>query len=128
MIFIVGGNSQGKLDFALSLLGIGKDDVSDGGSCDFPSAFEKPVLDKLHLLVGRLVRSGVDPLEFALRGILVNPGITVICDEIGSGIVPVGKEDRQLRETVGTVQCELARRADRVYRVYCSIPTLIKGG
>lgn len=51
----------------------------------------------------------------------------IVSDEIGNGIVPINKEDRKWREETGRVLCELAKEADEVYRIYCGIPTKIKG-
>jgi adenosylcobinamide kinase/adenosylcobinamide-phosphate guanylyltransferase len=127
MIFILGGNSQGKLDFARSLLRFPAENVTDGENCGLTEAFDKPVLNKLHLLIKRLLESGTDPWETIRAGIERNPDMTIICDELSCGVVPVGKEERELQEKVGRIQCEIAKRAEKVYRVFCSLPVLLKG-
>lgn len=132
MNFIIGGNSQGKLEFALTLLSentsaiSAADTVADGAVIAWADAFSRPVLDRLHLLIKRLVDHGIDPYEFVERGLAANPSITVICDELSTGVIPIAKQDRQLQETVGRIQCLIAGRARNVYRVYCGIPVLIK--
>lgn len=55
-----------------------------------------------------------------------NPDVILICDEVGGGIVPVDKEERDYRECVGRVLCELAKEAESVERVYCGIGQTIK--
>ena len=47
-------------------------------------------------------------------------------DEVGCGVVPVDKEERQYREAVGAAGQELAARAEKVYRVTAGIPVRIK--
>ncbi|NLI92678.1 MAG: hypothetical protein GX434_10875 [Peptococcaceae bacterium] len=127
MIFIIGGNSQGKLEFAKGLLGLQDGSIADGEECSFHHAFDKPVLNKLHMLIKRVLAEDIDPMEFVMAGIERNPSITVICDELGSGVVPVNQADREIQEQVGRIQCSIAKKAEKVYRVYCSLPVLIKG-
>lgn len=55
-----------------------------------------------------------------------NPDIIFICDEVGNGIVPIEKSERDYRECVGRVLCVLAKEADRVERVHCGIGQVIK--
>lgn len=55
-----------------------------------------------------------------------NPALVFICDEVGNGIVPVDKFERDYRECVGRVLCVLAGEADKVERVHCGIARTIK--
>ena len=50
----------------------------------------------------------------------------VICNEVGCGLVPVQAEQREQRERAGRLCALLAARADRVVRMVCGIPLLIK--
>lgn len=54
------------------------------------------------------------------------PNLIFISDEIGSGIVPMEKQERQWRDMVGNLQVELAEYADEVVRVLCGIGQKIK--
>ncbi len=54
------------------------------------------------------------------------PDIILICDEVGGGIVPVERAERDYRECVGRVLCGLAEEAESVERVYCGIAQTIK--
>ena len=47
--------------------------------------------------------------------------------EVGGGIVPIDPVQRVQREAAGRLSCLLAARADAVVRVFCGIPTVIKG-
>ena len=51
----------------------------------------------------------------------------VIATEVGGGIVPANAEERAAREAAGRLACLLAQKADTVIRVFCGIPTFLKG-
>lgn len=51
----------------------------------------------------------------------------VIATEVGGGIVPATAQGRAARETAGRLACLLAKKADTVIRVFCGIPTVLKG-
>ncbi|MEL7610803.1 MAG: bifunctional adenosylcobinamide kinase/adenosylcobinamide-phosphate guanylyltransferase [Bacillota bacterium] len=126
MIFITGGNSQGKRAFAMDAFGLSLSDIADGASCPIDEAFEARALNRLHLLIERMLREGIDPMAAALAGAERNPGIVVICDEVGCGIVPADPWQREARELTGRIACALAGRARRVYRVALGIAVCIK--
>lgn len=65
-------------------------------------------------------------LEYLSTMIERNPDLIFICDEVGNGIVPVEKKERDYRECVGRVLCVLAEKAERVERVHCGISQKIK--
>lgn len=54
------------------------------------------------------------------------PDMIVICDEVGSGIVPMDKFDREYRDKVGEISCYLAKKATSVHRVVCGLGMVIK--
>ena len=58
--------------------------------------------------------------ELALRPV-------VIASEVGGGVVPMDREERRRREAAGRLAVLLAGRADTVIRVFCGIPTVLKG-
>ena len=109
MRLIIGGMHQGKLDYALSL-GYTMDDVATS----LPTT--KPILYGLQ----NLTRS--DPSLTAAD----IPNCIVICDELGCGVVPLDYEDRAWRERTGRLCNELAKRADRVDRVFCGLAMRLK--
>jgi len=51
----------------------------------------------------------------------------VVCDEVGSGVIPLEKRDREAREATGRLCVLLAREAERVVRVVAGIPVVLKG-
>ena len=42
-------------------------------------------------------------------------------------MVPVEPEQRTWREAVGRLCCRLAQRAERVERIFCGLPMVLKG-
>lgn len=102
-VLIVGGASQGKTAFAKSI------------------ALEQNIVDDLHELVRNAMQSGMDvPKAEDFED------MTVVCNELGCGIVPMDAFEREWREAVGRLCCDIAKRAERVYRVCCGIPQCIK--
>ena len=55
-----------------------------------------------------------------------NPELILITDEIGYGIVPVDRMEREYREQTGRVCTHLAAYSEKVYRVMCGIGQVIK--
>ncbi|MBR6840065.1 MAG: bifunctional adenosylcobinamide kinase/adenosylcobinamide-phosphate guanylyltransferase [Oscillospiraceae bacterium] len=51
----------------------------------------------------------------------------VISTEIGGGLVPIDKTEREKREAAGRLACLLAERADTVVRVCCGLGQILKG-
>ncbi len=126
MTLIIGGAFQGKTDFAVNKLGISPERIIDGGSCAVDDVFSAAALRHFERLIERIIPNK-DPIDFAREICGENPDITIISDEIGSGIIPADKRDREWREAVGRSLCVLAEFADTVIRVSCGIPVAIKG-
>ncbi|MFQ9918357.1 MAG: bifunctional adenosylcobinamide kinase/adenosylcobinamide-phosphate guanylyltransferase [Flavonifractor plautii] len=114
MILIIGGAGQGKLDYVP-----GKDRVrpaprwpaprgGPGHEPVFAGLEDWPELDEAALLEA-------------------NPDVILICDEVGCGVVPVEPAQRARREAVGRLCCRLAERAERVERIFCGLPMVLKG-
>lgn len=98
MILIIGGRGAGKREFTRETLG-----------CD-----PKNTLAALHEL---------DPLP-SLEELLGYEA--VICDEVGCGVVPLERADRERREAIGRLCCALAQEAQAVYRLQCGLAMQLK--
>lgn len=118
MTLIIGGAYQGKLDYAINNYDNGR------GITDNPrKAHDADVLYGLE----NWLRTELEPWQ-TLEGLLLeNPGITIVCNEVGCGVVPMDESDRAWRERVGRVSGALAKRAGRVVRIWCGIPSVLKG-
>ena len=101
MILVVGGIASGKRTYVKSL-GIPDDQVVYG-------------LDET-------LRAG--PLTSTDFDVLLHKEV-VVCREVGSGVVPIDKNERTWRELVGRTCCELAHHADKVVRMVCGIPVTL---
>ena len=128
MELIVGGKGQGKLDLVLARTGISREQVCDGSNCPLDRIPDQPVVNRLHLLVRRLLEDGQDPLVYIHRLIDERPDLIVVSDEIGCGVVPVSGFEREWREAAGRACCLVACHACRVERIIAGIPIMIKGG
>ena len=113
MILIIGGAGQGKLDYVLQKTGYGPAQVARTPE----EARTRPVFAGLE-----------DWPELDETALLeANPDVILICDEVGCGVVPVEPAQRARREAVGRLWCRLAERAERVERIFCGLPMVLKG-
>lgn len=115
MIFVIGGISSGKRDYVKKAYGFTNADIADAHLDD------RPVLYNLQNLI-----AGKPEAVQTLAPLLLNKQV-VICNEVGSGVVPIDKTERATREATGRICVELAEKADKVIRIVCGIPTVIKG-
>ena len=119
-----GGAFQGKLDYVLKKKGNLK--VADGRDCDEKRLQSADVVNHLHLLIQRRIAAGESTDTLIDELYAVNPQMILICDEVGSGIVPIDAFEREFREKNGRVNCYLASQAEQVIRVTAGIGTRIK--
>lgn len=114
MILVVGGKASGKREYVLSL-GYTAAEIADG------VLDEKPVLLNLQ----DMVMADIENAPALLPELLKKE--VVACDEVGSGVIPMGKDRRLGREATGRLCCRLAEQAEMVVRMVSGIPTVIKG-
>ena len=111
MILIIGGSYQGKTEYAGSHYA------------------GRPQLVHLEQQVRKELQQGKtkeDILTCIFAYIDQNPGCVVICDEAGSGIVPLDVFERKYRDVLGEILMKLAARAEEVIRVICGIGQVLK--
>lgn len=115
MVLVIGGRAQGKTEYIQREFCVRDEDI--GG--DFG---KNKVLLHLEKLVWE--RGG----ESVLRQLdqWISGDCIVCCDEVGMGIVPLDRKEREFRDDVGKTLCALAKRADRVIRVFAGIGQRIK--
>ena len=114
MVLILGGMAAGKRTYAREALGYSDADMADA------VLDGRPVIYNVQNLVGR------DPeRSMALLDALAKKE-AVICNEVGGGIIPMSPEGRAAREATGRLCIELAKRANKVVRLVCGIPTILK--
>ncbi|OON86972.1 hypothetical protein BXO88_05360 [Oribacterium sp. C9] len=137
MILVLGGMCQGKHSFCKK---------------EFPTAV---LIDDFEYKIREQLKQGKDPVKEAERWLEDNTGsftditgvssdkadrikdmgsdsvaekpeLVIIMREVGSGVVPMDREEREWREAVGRVSCLFAERAARVYRLLAGIPQRLK--
>lgn len=109
MIFITGPLYAGKRAYAASLL-----------ACSLAELDSRAIWDVQEQAAGaeNLVALAERLSDYEL----------VIATEVGGGVVPIDAGERAAREAAGQLSCLLAARAERVIRVFCGLPLVLKGG
>ncbi|MDD6154119.1 MAG: bifunctional adenosylcobinamide kinase/adenosylcobinamide-phosphate guanylyltransferase [Eubacteriales bacterium] len=126
MILITGGAYQGKLDYAKEILGAGDEDVFTCGADDMRIDFDKKIIDGVDQFVLACVRAGADPEAEAAKVLPLLQDKVVTCTDISQGVVPMDKTERAWREGTGRFVTALGRHADKVVRMFCGIPEVVK--
>ena len=123
MIFVLGGRYSGKGEYVMREMNVSE---IAGYDAEYDRMKTAQAVRDLHLLIKKIMLDGGDPMAHIQRLIADNPDIIIISDEIGYGVVPVNKFDREWREAVGRISCYLAEKAENVIRVVCGIGNKIK--
>ena len=136
MELVIGGCYQGKLDYIKERLASENRPLGDAQICcpdtDTSLAHVRGekicVLYGLHQYVKKYLQGeGLPILEQEVFRLLTeNPKLIIICDEVGSGVVPILKEETCYREAVGRLLCSLAKHAEKVTRIMAGMPMRIK--
>lgn len=109
MRLIIGGYSQGKTEYVMQ-------NYDNAGEHIFIlNDWAREIFDKKR-----------DPIPELRKKTEKDPDIIIITDEIGNGIVPADRQEREFREWIGRLQIKLAEQADEVIRVMCGIGQKIK--
>ena len=108
MIFVTGGCFQGKQQWVLQNCQAQPFRVADGAVCSMEAIKSAGVLDHFHLLVRRWMQAGKIPADETEKILSDNPDIVIITD------------------VHGRICCQLAGRADAVFRVIAGIGQKIK--
>jgi adenosyl cobinamide kinase/adenosyl cobinamide phosphate guanylyltransferase len=127
MKLIIGGYAQGKLTYVINKYNIEKDKIWDS---ELPKDIEELngtiVINHLNNWIRLQIKNNGNPEEKITNFTKNYPDCIIISDEIGNGIVPIDKFEREYRERTGRIQIELARKATEVERVICGIGQKIK--
>lgn len=109
VILITGPLFSGKRSAAKALLHWTDEELAQNAVCDAQNR-----------------AAGCADLDALARELAQKP--VVIVTEVGGGVVPADPDERAAREAAGRLSCLLAERAETVIRVFCGIPTVLKGG
>ena len=131
MILITGGAYQGKCEFLMRHWNIAPEEICDMAETAKPAGGNEPaggIRAVIHYqeAVRTQLKQGKDPAAELKELAAMRPGIILAADEVGMGIVPLEREERDFREAAGRTMCLAAQMADEVWRVICGIPERIK--
>lgn len=126
MKLVIGGSFQGKKRYASTQYQVSEDQWADGSTCDMEKVFSAGAVDHFHEFIRNQMNLKKNLMEMTQEIIKRNPNLILVTDEVGYGIVPMKKEEREWREACGRVCTILASEADEVVRVCCGIGTKIK--
>ena len=124
MILIIGGACQGKREYAMKTAGLGENDIPPVQRAD--DCMNAEIITDYHLTVKKLMDENKDPLAFTRLLCRKNSSAVITMNEVGCGVIPIDAGERQWREAVGRCGCILAENSERVIRMFCGIPTVIK--
>ncbi len=113
MILVIGGFAAGKRTYVREELGYTDAQMADAALDGRPVVYNAQDM--------ALTRPAGE-----LADALAEKDVVISC-EVGAGIVPIDPQERRFREAAGRLNALLARRADRVVRVVCGLPQVIKG-
>ena len=126
MKLVIGGAFQGKKLYASERYQIPEGEWIDGSTCEKEMLFSAKAINHFHEYIRKRQKAGENLMKLAEELLEKNPEIILVTNEVGYGIVPMEKENREWREACGRVCTVLASGADEVVRVCCGIGTKIK--
>ena len=130
MILIIGGAYQGKLDYAREEFQLKDEEIFDASVNDeavWPELdFKARGINHLERFVLACVREGIEAGEYLKMNAGQLRDKIILADDISQGIVPMDKTERAWREETGRCLVFLGKEADKVVRVFCGIPQVIK--
>jgi adenosylcobinamide kinase/adenosylcobinamide-phosphate guanylyltransferase len=127
MKLVIGGCFQGKRDYVQKTWKIPNEQIADGNTCSLLEAIHYPVIDALDQLIYRTMNLPWEEIcEWIDCYCKQHPDSILICCEVGCGVVPIDRHERDYRERLGRICCLLAERADFVARIYCGLAQILK--
>ncbi|MDD6661777.1 MAG: bifunctional adenosylcobinamide kinase/adenosylcobinamide-phosphate guanylyltransferase [Lachnospiraceae bacterium] len=137
MKMVIGGTFQGKLAYAKERYQI-TDGWVDGAQCEVAALETCKGVYHFHELIRNMIQNsekeqswitGAEDQAEAFAAWLYekNPEIVIVTNELGYGIVPMDRFDREYREMTGRICTALAKRSEEVVRVACGLGLVIKG-
>lgn len=122
-----GGAFQGKLEYVLEKKGYGRDSVLEGAVINpLTCTSGYKIINHFHEFIRNYVDKPEEVNGFAEMLVRTRDDIIIITDQVGCGIVPLDRTEREWRELHGRVMCRLASNAKHVERIICGTGQVIK--
>ena len=127
MELYIGGYAQGKLTYVRKKYP--KAQIYDENNWQQLAAYtgQTVVCNHLHRIIAAELAEGKTQAEILAELQDVRQRYEKFCDEIGNGIVPIEKAERDYREVTGRILTVLAEQAETVTRILCGLGQCIKG-
>lgn len=122
-ILVIGGACQGKSQWAENTFPQYNKINIDNVLSEEEQGYIK--IDDFHIVMKNWLLQKADYKENVKKICSQNSWI-IISNEVGSGIIPMEKNDRLWREETGRMLTFIAGEADEIYRIFCGIPVKIK--
>ncbi len=126
MYLITGGAYQGKTDYTVSTFRIDERNIADGKTVVIEEINKFLCIKNFHILVKRMINAGKTSEEMKIIVDSLDENTIIITDEIGNGIVPINRFERNWREQTGRLCCYIASISRKVIRLSGGIPVIIK--
>lgn len=132
MTVVTGGRYNGKLEYVTNEYGIEDREVLD--MAEHEAAVTADLMEDYRVLyhlesyIRKAQSEGIDAEDVIMKYANRHPDCIIICDEVGSGVVPMSAEEDSWRETVGRIMCSLTKQAGGITRVTCGIAEKIPHG
>ena len=136
MILVIGGAYNGKTDFIKNKFGLSNEDFTAFDEVTNENIQEIKAVKELNKYIYNYLEALIKENENCcdeelFRKNIVellnkNDDIIIELREVGAGIVPIDKVQRIYREMLGRISCEIAQKADEVYRIVCGIAIKLK--
>jgi len=117
MIFITGGAYQGKLEYAKEIFNLKDDEIYTCTKNSMPD-FSYRCIYHIENYVYYCIKNQIEPI-FPESEIIIGR-------DISSGIVPIDPLIRLFREEYGRYCQKLAKKSERVIRLFCGIAQFLK--
>ena len=111
MRFVIGGADSGKRDFVRENYGIDEILIAD-----YDSVLTAKAVYGFHIFIKKLMADGKDIVAVIDEISEKNHDITIVSTEIGYGVVPMDKGDREWRGKVDTSLARNSRKNVLLYR------------
>ena len=127
MELYVGGAGQGKTAYVRQKYAVLEENIWDGRKeREMPSAGKYIVAHLEAWFREQMKLEDGKPEEIIREWMKLYPNLIFICDEVGNGIVPLDPFEREYRDRLGRLLCEIAGQSVHVERVICGIGQRIK--
>lgn len=125
MKLILSGKYQFGEAFAYKQYGVGKIlDLSNSSFEDITDDYKFVINTEEYLK--KCFEERVDYKPVIEKVVSSISDLVIVATDIGNGLIPLEKKDRDFREYIGHFNCFLAERSEEVYRVFCGIGEKLK--